>query len=109
MSIDYTNFKYPKKTIKKNKIANLERKRFSILTKNMEKCFICGRKKDDLHEVFRGRNRRKSMEYGLVVPLCRTCHTIVDNNRKESLKLEEKAKDIFIKKYSLEKFIEEFK
>lgn len=30
--------------------------------------------KQDLHEVYGGRNRKRSIENGLVVPLCRKCH-----------------------------------
>ena len=28
----------------------------------------------DLHEVYGGSNRKRSIKYGLVVPLCRICH-----------------------------------
>ena len=69
-----------KKKIKKikqrsNKLANLERKRFSMLTNIDDYCFLCGRHlnkyEDNKHEVFFGNGRRKqSMKYGLVVPLC---------------------------------------
>lgn len=67
MSIDYSNFAFPKpekiiKTKKKmknksKKQAKLERNRFSILTDDLEHCFTCElerriRKKEDLHEVF---------------------------------------------------------
>lgn len=31
--------------------------------------------KMDPHEVYGGRNRQRSMKYGLVVPLCRRCHS----------------------------------
>lgn len=120
MSIDYSSFKYAKKDFKSKdnktnrlrcksqKLANLERNRYSILTNDMTRCYICRRPRTDLHEVFRGRNRKKSMKYGLVVPLCRDCHCIVDNVRSESLKLENKAKKIFIKKYGNERFLKEF-
>lgn len=121
MSIDYSNFAFPKdvkpkeKKVyylkkKSNKLAKLERNRTSILTDNMNKCFICGKKATDKHEVFRGRNRQKSMKWKLVVPLCRLCHILVDNNDEASeILLEKPAKKVFIKKYGEEKFIEEFK
>jgi hypothetical protein len=63
----------------------------------------------ELHEAFRGRNRQKSMKWGLVVPICQKCHSKITIDKKFSKQLEEKAKEIFIKKYSEEKFIEEFK
>ncbi len=94
---------------KSNKLAQKEKKRFSILTNNLEKCYFCPNKKVDLHEVFRGRNRQKSMKWGLVVPLCRSCHSKITNDKEFSKILETKAKTVFTKKYSKEKFIEEFK
>lgn len=71
--IDYTQFKFPKsktnkqgnknsskakikrnKPIKKRtaKQNKLEKQRFSILTTDFTKCYICGNHKDDIHEIF---------------------------------------------------------
>ena len=124
MSIDYSNFAFPKpeKVVKikkkmKNKSkkqAKLERNRYSILTDDLEHCFACElerkkSKREDLHEVFGGRNRRKSIEYGLVVPLCRKCHDKATNDIEFYKKLQEIAKEEFIYRYGKEKFLEEFK
>lgn len=124
MAIDYSNFAFPKpEKIKKQKkkmknkskkLAKLERNRYSILTDNLEYCFVCELerkkiKKEDLHEVFGGRNRRKSIEYGLVIPLCRKCHTKATNDVEFYKKLQKIAKEEFIYRYSKEKFLEEFK
>ena len=38
---------------KTSKLQKLEKNRFSILTNNLEQCYICGKSKDDLNEVFR--------------------------------------------------------
>ena len=57
-----------------NKIKRLEQMRFSILTKDLNKCYICGGIKNDLHEVYAGSNRVNSMKWGCVIPLCRNCH-----------------------------------
>lgn len=94
---------------KSNKLAKLEKDRFSIITNNLEKCYFCPSKKMELHEAFRGRNRQKSMKWGLVVPICRDCHSKITKDKEFSKTLEETAKKVFIKKYSEEKFIEEFK
>ena len=65
---------------KSNKLAKLERNRFSILTDDLDHCYICKKfkfkevKRDDLHEIFGGRNRQICMRYGFVAPLCRQCH-----------------------------------
>lgn len=49
-------------------------KRYSILTDDLEHCIECGRYGVQLHEVFYGNNRTKSIEDGLVIPLCRELH-----------------------------------
>jgi len=102
-----------KKTVriknKSSKLAKAERNRFSIITNNLEKCYFCGNKKDDLHEVFCGRNRQKSIKWGLVIPICWIHHRLITDNKEFSEVMEDIAKDIFIKKYGEEKFIEEFK
>ena len=74
------------KPIKKRtkKQAKLERNRFSIITEDLEHCYICTERgiknipKQDLHEVYGGSNRKISIKNGLVVPLCRKCHQDID-------------------------------
>lgn len=99
----------PKIKQKSKKLAKLEKDRFSILTDNLEKCYFCRNKKMELHEAFRGRNRQKSMKWGLVVPICHKCHSKITTDKEFSKTLEQIAKTVFVKKYSEEKFIEEFK
>lgn len=60
---------------KSNRLAKLERNRKSVFTNNMDKCYLCSNKRTDIHEIFRGRNRKNSMIYGFVLPLCRECHS----------------------------------
>lgn len=60
--------------MKSNKITKLEKERFSILTDNLDECFICQRPRDDINEIFMGRNRQNSMRWGLCIPMCRKCH-----------------------------------
>jgi len=58
---------------KSNKLAKLERERYSLFTNDLEHCIICGKTPVNKHEIFGGSaNRQKSMIYGLVIPLC-TC------------------------------------
>ena len=64
---------------KTSKQIKLEKSRYSILTNDLEHCYICrfqGKKmlRDDLHEVYGGANRKRSILNGLVVPLCRKHH-----------------------------------
>ena len=70
------------KALKKqtNKQKKLEANRYSLLTNDLEHCYICTEQgienipKDDLHEVYNGANRKRSILNGLVVPLCRKHH-----------------------------------
>lgn len=64
--------KTPKKRLKRkyNKVE-----RYSILTEDLTKCIECGRRGVQLHEIFFGiSNRKKSIEDGLVIPLCTELH-----------------------------------
>ena len=50
-------------------------KRYSIITNDLEHCIVCGRYGVQLHEVFYGiKNHKKSIEDGLVIPLCKKIH-----------------------------------
>lgn len=106
----YKEFKKIKELKKKsNKLKKLEAKRYSILTNNLKLCYICQeKKKDDLHEIFGGSNRQKSMQWGLVIPVCRECHDEWDINEELRRKIQQKAKEEFIKENTKEKFREEF-
>ena len=64
---------------KTSKQIKLEKSRYSILTNDLDHCYICrfqGKKvlRDDLHEVYCGANRKRSILNGFVVPLCRKHH-----------------------------------
>ena len=106
--------KTEKKKVKKikqksSKLAKLERNRYSIITYNLDICYVCKKhKKDHLDEVFGGRNRQTSMKYGLVIPICFKCHRKLTDNPLLKKEIQEEAKQKFIKKYSEEKFIKEF-
>lgn len=52
------------------------------------KCWICGAEASDRHHVFNGPMRKKSEEFGAVIPLCRVCHDRIHNeDAKERLEL----------------------
>lgn len=112
---EYKDYKTQNKWKNKSKELNkLERKRTSILTNDMKHCFLCNRILEHInrHEIFFGRNRLKSMEYGLVVYLCDDCHTISDlsvhNNYFTDLKLKQLGQAAFEKKHSHEDFMRIF-
>lgn len=94
---------------KSSKLAKLEKNRFSILTNDLEHCYICKARKQDMHELIGGKNRQVSMRYGLVIPLCRKCHQNIEN--KETLKQEwhKVAQKEFEKHYKSENFMQIFR
>lgn len=47
----------------------------SIVTTNMQKCFVCGSHHVVIHHIFGAANRDLSDKYGLIVPLCVFHHT----------------------------------
>ena len=95
---------------KSNKLAKLERNRFSVFTDNMDKCYFCENPRMDKHEIYRGKNRSNSMKHGFVLPMCRyhhdKCQEDVDFNefwhRQAQLYFEENIG-------SREEFLVEFK
>lgn len=56
------------------KLARIERKRYSIMTDDLKRCYICGLSPVDIHEVYNGCHRLASMENGFCLPLCRRHH-----------------------------------
>ena len=96
----------------KNKSYSLykkEKERFSIITHNLDNCFICDKKRDHLHEIFFGaKHRQLSIKYGLVLPLCYKCH---ETMQKESILQElwhTKGQETFEKEYPNLNFMEIF-
>lgn len=95
-----------------NKIKQLERMRFSIFTKDLSRCYLCGKPKDHLHEIYFGKNRVNSMKWGCVIPLCWSCHQGphgVHKNEQLNIKLKQKCQLKFNEVYPDINFLEIFK
>lgn len=90
------------------KIKTLEKNRYSIITDNMNYCFVCGKPAQHLHEVIFGKNRVNSMKYGLVIPVCLYCHNFIHSNSDIQLKHKQIAQKKFMEYYDID-FIEVFK
>ena len=91
---------------KSDKQKQLEKNRYSIFTNDFTKCYYCHRKlkdneKFDLHEVYGGSNRTRSIKNGLVVPLCRICHSSEEIIKYLRIKLQKE----YEKTHSREEFI----
>lgn len=104
---EYKKYKSIKKKTKK--LRKLENDRYSILADDLEHCYICSmNKRDDLHEVFEGANRKTSMKYGTVIPICRKCHWQWDLDNELKKQIQKEAKQRFNETYSSDKFLEVF-
>lgn len=84
---------------KTSKLNKLEKNRTSILTDDLEHCYICRMPRHHLHEVYEGSKRIASMKYGCVIPLCSRCHTLIHNDRQLALiykkQMQEKFEEIY--------------
>ena len=67
--------KIRKMKTKSNRLAKLEKNRFSVFTDDLEVCILCGRPKEHIHEIIYGKNRLNSIKYNFVIPLCANHHT----------------------------------
>lgn len=100
-----------------------DQNRYSLITDSFDKCFICGLScKCHLHEIFFGSaNRKKSIEDGMVVPLCPTHHNMsgvgVHFNHKLDMYLKTFGQKVWMEHYTneddtqeekIEKFIERY-
>lgn len=61
---------------KSNKLASLERNRYSVFSNDTERCYLCDSTyKLTWHEIYSGKNRQNSMKNGLCLRLCLNCHS----------------------------------
>lgn len=92
-----------------SKLAKLERNRFSLFTDDLDHCIICGKKKDNIHEVIYGKNRINSMKFGLTIPLCNYHHKLIHSNPILSNEYKKKGQALFDRAYPDLKFEDIFK
>lgn len=81
---------------KKSKdLSRLERNRYSVFYE-LDSCMNCGSTRHlTKHEIFEGRNRKNSMIYGFVLPLCLECHRKLQENKELNDHWKKKAQDYF--------------
>lgn len=96
---------------KSKKLAKLERNRYSVFFESLSMCCNCGSMKGiTRHELLPGRNRKNSMRYGFVIPLCLTCHQRLQEDADFNKKWKVKAQDYFEQNYGTrEDFISIFR
>lgn len=90
-------------------LSKKEKERYSIITHNLDKCVICGKKRDNLHEIFFGAGKRQlSIKYGCVIPLCYQCHIRIHKDSVLSIIWKVKCQEMFEKVYPNLDFLEIF-
>lgn len=86
-------------------MSKFEKNRYSILTDDLTKCYVCGKPKQELHEIYFGKNRSNSIIFGCVVPLCYEHHrgnTGVHHNHILDMQLKQECQKRFQELYSVE-------
>lgn len=84
--------------------------RKSIITDDMEHCYLCGRPRECVHHIFFGPLRHIADKLRLVVPLCNDCHMFgrnaVHQNRWIDLELKRTAQLRYEETHSREEWME---
>ena len=83
----------------------------SILTDDIEHCIVCGRPYPHKHHVMNKFHKKKSEQYGLMVPLCALHHTGeagVHTRPELMLAMRQMAQKKFEEKYGHELWMQEF-
>lgn len=82
-----------------SKLRKLEKNRFSLFTDDLKRCYMCPNPKEHLHEVCFGKNRKNSMKYGLVLPLCEKHHRLMHSDSTLQLEYKKRGQALFNKVY----------
>lgn len=90
---------------KSGKLARMEKKRFSILTDNFEYCYVCGKRKEQVHEIFGGRNRQVSIKHGFCIPICKECHDKTETDMKFDKELKKECQRKFEEIHTRDDFL----
>ncbi len=87
------------------KLRKLERNRYSILTKDLDHCWLCGKSPVDIHEIYGGANRKTSMQNGFCIPLCREHHEVITIKNTFSIYIKEFCQQKFEETHSRNEFM----
>ena len=100
---EYKKYKMKQISVKRSK---LEQKRYSILTNNLDICYICKKnKKDDIHEIYAGSKRQISIKNGFCIPVCRKCHCEIQNDESKMIIYKKECQMEFEKTQSREEWL----
>ena len=92
-----------------NKLIKREKERYSIIYQDLSRCCLCGSKIGiELNEIYEGSYRQRSIDYGMVTPLCHNCHKLFHNDSNVNLYYKVMFQKEFMKNHTLEEFIDLF-
>lgn len=99
-----------KLSARSNTLTQLERKRTSLFTNDLDHCYVCGgnKKRDALHEIFEGAYRQRSMKEKMVLPLCLKHHNQIHSNNEMALYYKRMAQQKYEETHTREEFIKMF-
>ena len=80
----------------------------SILTNDMDYCFLCGKPRQHIHHCMNAANPKKTEKYGLLIPVCSKCHSWIHDKDDNMKFVRQIAQRKFEEKYSRELWMEEF-
>lgn len=80
----------------------------SIITTDLDHCYLCGRPYPQIHHIMNKWAKAKSEEYGLLVPVCYICHAMLHDKEDNMLKMRQLGQRKFEEIYSRELWIQEF-
>ena len=70
---------------------------YTILTDNIDECWVCHRPAVEMHHVFHGPDKALSERLGMMAPLCRECHGRVHHvNGELDAELKQEAQRIYL-------------
>lgn len=115
---EYKQYKPLKQRTKKQ--SKKEKERYSIIYTNFNRCCECGLNNGsydsrinqythiDKNEVFEGAYRNKSIELGMVAPLCTYCHKLFHSDILFNLKYKLMFQKEYLKNHTINEFISNF-
>ena len=78
----------------------------SIMTDDLDTCYICGRDRTQVHHVFGASNRNHSTEDGLFIPVCAECHEKI--HKFNPIALKQEGQRCYEKTHSREEFMKRY-
>ena len=80
----------------------------SIMTDDLDTCYICGRDRTQFHHVFGASNRNHSTEDGLFIPVCAECHESIHKFNTIAITLKQEGQRRYEETYSREEFMKRY-